>query len=114
MGAALTKRAVFFLILLPGIGLAVVLAFAGPPPPFLSLTLVAAQMMFYGTIAAAVGVARTPGHWNEKIRRREIGARILPRWVWPMLFVILASVNYLIALAIVLGSLPFSPKPARE
>ncbi len=114
MGAALTKRAVFFLILLPGIGLAVVLAFAGPPPPFLSLTLVAAQMMFYGTIAAAVGAARTPGHWNEKIRRREIGARILPRWVWPMLFVILASVNYLIALAIVLGSLPFSPKPARE
>jgi hypothetical protein len=69
--------------------------------------------VFYGTISAAVGAARTPGRWNEKIRRREIGSRIFPRCVWPMLFVIIASVNYLIALAIVLGSLPFAPARTR-
>jgi hypothetical protein len=65
LGAALTKRAVFFLILFIGIGLAVVLAFAGRPPPYLNLTLTAAQMVFYGTISAAVGAARTPGRWKE-------------------------------------------------
>jgi hypothetical protein len=103
-----------FLILFFGIGIAAGLAFAGRPPPYLNLTLIAAQMVCYATISAAVGAARTPGRWNEKIRRREIGTRILPRWVWPLLFVFLACVNYLIAIAIVLGALPFSPGPARS
>ena len=112
-GAALTKRAVFFLVLFVGIGLAVALAYAGRPPPFPNLKLIAGQMIFYGTISAAIGAARTPGRWNEKIRRREIRARILPRWVWPLLFVFLANANYLVALAIALGDLPFAPRRTR-
>jgi hypothetical protein len=77
------------------------------------LQTLAAQMIFYGAVSAAIGAARTPGQWNERIRRRETRSRILPHWVWPLLFVFLAIADYPVALAIVLGTLPFAPSTTR-
>ena len=108
---ALTKRTVFFLILSIGIGMTFALILVGEPPlngP--TLTSIAAQMTLFAAISAALGVARTPGRWGEKVERGTVRQRTLPRWLSLTLFAVLAQLNYLVALAVALGNLPFAPR----
>jgi hypothetical protein len=105
----LTKRAVVLSILSGGTGVSILLIYAGWPPTYPpKLQMIAAQMTFFGAASAAIGAARTPGRWSERITTEGIRSRIFPSWVWPMFFVLLAVANYLVALAVLLGSLPFA------
>ena len=108
----MTKLTVFVLILVTGFGCFAALLYAGWPPTYPpKLSGVAAQMVFFGSIAAAISAVRTPGQWTERIRRAERGTRRV-HWIWPILFVFLAIANYLVALAVALGSLTFAPRRA--
>jgi hypothetical protein len=104
-----TKTAVVLLILFLGIGTAIFLIIAGTPsvyPP--TLQSLSAQMIFWGAISAAINAARTPGRWNERIRRA--GKDTPSSRVWPIFMIFLFVTNYLVAIAVVLGSLPFAPR----
>lgn len=105
----MTKRAVVVLILFFGIAIPIVLIAAGRPsiyPP--SLQSLSAQMIFWGAVSAAVSAARTPGSWGERIKRD--GIKKSSNRVWSIFMIFLFVANYLVATAVLLGSLPFAPR----
>jgi hypothetical protein len=67
-------------------------------------------MLFWGATSATISAATTPGRWGEKIDLTSKRRRRLPRWLIPVSFVLLAIVNYLIAIAVVVGAYPFMPR----
>ena len=110
----MTKRMVCLLVVFCGVGLFTALvSVVGLPAHFPyqpSATTILAQMIFWGSVSAAVAAARTPGKWNEPLEIGEARPGNTPRWLWPLFFVVLAVVNYFIAIAVLLGATPFSPR----
>ena len=108
-GMPMTKRATLFLILVTGLVTFAVVIYIGGPPT-LNLTTIFVQMILYAGISAAISVAMTPGRWRDKFARRAARQRKLPHWIWPTFFAFLAVANYLAAIAVLLGRLPFTPR----
>ena len=109
----MTKRTICLLIILCGITVpAVLVSVVGLPAHFPyqpSATTIFVQMIFWGSISGAVAAARTSGKWTEPVNIGD--AKSGPaRWTWPLFFVVLAVVNYFIAIAVLLGAAPFSPR----
>lgn len=107
-----TKRTTVVMLLSVAAGL-MWLAIQLEPAPLMrpTLEIVALQMLFWGSISAALSAARTSGLWGDRIVLGS-GRRVQPQWLWPAAFAVLAVINYLIALAVLLGTLPFSGRAA--
>lgn len=111
----MTKRAVFFTVMLGGMAMGFGLAYVAKEPGLHNGWTLAAAMMLWATVSASVTIAINSGAWSVKFNRRapkRPGG--LPNWAWPLLIVFLAVANYLTAVAIVIGRALFKAPEARS
>ena len=70
---------------------------------------IAYDLVFWGTVSAAATVATGPGRWREKFKQSASQtSRKAPRWIWPLLIILLAVANYLVAIVVVAANWAFS------